>query len=58
MHIIMHTKDEFFAQVPPDVAARLVVRPEDNIVNVNQSIKSFKDTLLHVLEVFKKNFLI
>ncbi len=53
MHIIMHTKDEFFAQVPPDVAARLVVRPEDNIVNVNQSIKSFKDTLLHVLEVFK-----
>lgn len=44
--------DEFFAQVAPDVAARLVLRPEDNIVNVDQSIKTFKNALLHVLEVF------
>lgn len=43
--------DEFFALVAPDVVARLVLRPEDNLVMVNQSIKQFKDTLLRVLEV-------
>lgn len=44
-------KDEFFAAVPPDVAARLVVRPEDTLPLVSNSIKLFKDTLLRVLEV-------
>ena len=48
---IKNKKDEFFAQVPQDVVERLVVRPEDLMPQVDDSIKSFKEALLHVLEV-------
>lgn len=48
---IIEKKDEFFVTLPTDVADRLVVRPEDNLPQVTDSIKTFKDALLHVLEV-------
>ena len=45
-------KDEFFAQVPNDVVERLVIRPEDTLPRVEESIKTYKQALLSVLEVF------
>ena len=43
-------KDPFFALCSSEVMPRLVVRPEDNQPQVESSIGSFKQALLHVLE--------
>lgn len=43
-------KDEFFAQLAGDVIERLVVRPEDTQAQVDNSLKTYKEALLHALE--------
>ena len=50
--LLEEQKDEFFAQVPNDVVERLVIRPEDTLPRVEESIKTYKQALLSVLEVF------
>ncbi len=47
----MQFKDEFFTPADPEIVERLVVRPEDTKPQAEESITSFKQALLSVLEV-------
>lgn len=42
--------DEFYTPLAPELVNTLVVRPEDTLPMVNDSILSFKEALLHILE--------
>ncbi|CAF1405575.1 unnamed protein product [Rotaria sordida] len=44
--------DEFFSPVPTEIVERLVMRPEDLMPDVTDSIQFFKDQLLRMLEEY------
>ena len=50
--LLKKSKDEFFTPAEPEIVERLVVRPEDTKPQAEESISTFKQALLTVLEVY------